>query len=423
MATESDNACNPRPVPPIPSPSPGPIICSDGEIRRVDDQRPQRSAAAGPPVPSKQIPPLPRDPVSLPPVNHVIPPPGLEAHLRRVEQELHEEKQRHQQTIFKLQQKQQEAEKHHRHWRESVNELNRFMRQSQGVNQLTDPELEGRVKQLRIAVRDFAILHFEHELKDTRMTQASHKLIKKYIVLPKNVLEAYLQSPSTRSILVKSFLWTYLLEEVFERFRWAPPVAARAVTDIYGFFDPLRAQGVDTIPDLPRRVQAWKANTSTLVLNMMGLDNGKPSDNGRDFAAVEARYLAKELALFSLSKSKDIENQLVGIIARGLDLDEELNTQLASITWTCLKKTLVCPFNPELMELDSSHTPARNDQTVQLLLAPGLIKRGKSSGDRFDETTIILKMEVTSDPHPKDIFADGLRPSSSRAYWWDKLSK
>ncbi|EIT81628.1 hypothetical protein AO1008_02434 [Aspergillus oryzae 100-8] len=260
-----------------------------------------------------------------------VPPGVLAASLAQAKHDLEEERQQHQQTKMDLRQKEQEARELRKSWLETANELNRYLRQGHGYNQMTDDDLLQHVAQLRFTITGFAAQHFSHpQLRDRKMT----------------------------ADLVRALLWVFLLRKVFDQFRWAT----------------LEAGAKDVVPDARRRCSMWRANTSNLVLDSMIFEGDKAYDDRQQFVTMNVKVLSKYLASLSLSPKDVIEARLQDLFTQSLELDQELNRQVASITW---------------------NRDTDEELTVRLVLAPGLSRRGRASGDRFDEIVQLLKMEVS----------------------------
>ena len=148
----------------------------------------------------------------------------------------------------------------------------------------------------------------------------------------------------------------------------------------------------------------WRANTSNLVFETMSLD-----DQGalarRDAVNEDVGRLSQHLRELTTSKSHVLEAYLRDIIKQSLDLDEELSRQVARVSWESVRGGLPCAFDPNFMTLGGGQKHTGNDQVI-LVLAPGLVKTGKSSGDEFDVSTTLMMMEVVCGPQGGD-FAGG----------------
>ncbi|GMF74492.1 unnamed protein product [Aspergillus oryzae] len=293
-----------------------------------------------------------------------VPPGVLAASLAQAKHDLEEERQQHQQTKMDLRQKEQEARELRKSWLETANELNRYLRQGHGYNQMTDDDLLQHVAQLRFTITGFAAQHFSHpQLRDRKMT-AEYDFFQQYLGISKTDFEAYIHSVTLRSSLVRALLWVFLLRKVFDQFRWAT-------------------------------LEAGAPNTSNLVLDSMIFEGDKAYDDRQQFVTMNVKVLSKYLASLSLSPKDVIEARLQDLFTQSLELDQELNRQVASITWN-RDVRLPCPFDPDHMAMEAAESHQTDEElTVRLVLAPGLSRRGRASGDRFDEIVQLLKMEVS----------------------------
>ncbi|GMG04906.1 unnamed protein product [Aspergillus oryzae] len=293
-----------------------------------------------------------------------VPADVLATSLAQAKHDLEEERQQHQQTKMDLRQKEQEARELRKSWLETANELNRYLRQGHGYNQMTDDDLLQHVAQLRFTITGFAAQHFSHpQLRDRKMT-AEYDFFQQYLGISKTDFEAYIHSVTLRSSLVRALLWAFLLRKVFDQFRWAT-------------------------------LEAGAPNTSNLVLDSMIFEGDKPYDDRQQFVTMNVKVLSKYLASLSLSPKDVIEARLQDLFTQSLELDQELNRQVASITWNSDVR-LPCPFDPDHMAMEAAESHQTDEElTVRLVLAPGLSRRGRASGDRFDEIVQLLKMEVS----------------------------
>ncbi|KOC12073.1 hypothetical protein AFLA70_48g004061 [Aspergillus flavus AF70] len=315
-----------------------------------------------------------------------VPADVLATSLAQAKHDLEEERQQHQQTKMDLRQKEQEARELRKSWLETANELNRYLRQGHGYNQMTDDDLLQHVAQLRFTITGFAAQHFSHpQLRDRKMT-AEYDFFQQYLSICKTDFEAYIHSVTLRSSLVRALLWAFLLRKVFDQFRWATLEAGA---------HPLNDQAKDVVPDARRRCSMWRANTSNLVLDSMIFEGDKAYDDRQQFVTMNVKVLSKYLASLSLSPKDVIEARLQDLFTQSLELDQELNRQVASITWN-RDVRLPCPFDPDHMTMEAAESHQTDEElTVRLVLAPGLSRRGRASGDRFDEIVQLLKMEVS----------------------------
>ena len=188
----------------------------------------QSSSSTPPP------PPISRRPLALPPRQESLL--IVEEKLKAAIQDLAEERRLHSQTKASLQKKEQDAGKYQKQWIQTVNELDRFLRQSQSFNQMTDDQVHQKGRQLRNEIRNFVIQHFDNN-KDPRISLGLVEELSSYLQLPQGATEAYLRSPTMRPAVVRAYLWAFLHRRIFDyKFRWAPNRPHRAMAALTDFF-------------------------------------------------------------------------------------------------------------------------------------------------------------------------------------------
>ncbi|KAL4908448.1 hypothetical protein BDW74DRAFT_175130 [Aspergillus multicolor] len=103
------------------------------------------------------------------------------------------------------------------------------------------------------------------------------------------------------------------------------------------------------------------------------------------------------------------------IISDALTVDQLFSQQVARWTWQLLSE-VPCRFDPEAMEMvnvDSGRkATASPNQDIFLVLAPALVKQGRSSGDDFDVAEVRLKAEVNGYIPPLHTGTEGDAPAS-----------
>jgi hypothetical protein len=105
-----------------------------------------------------------------------------------------------------------------------------------------------------------------------------------------------------------------------------------------------------------------------------------------------------------------LQSQLADLIKQTVRLDQDLSRQVAPIRWSFDRGSSLS-FDPSSMALPSNYQEPSEELKVRLVLAPGLIRRGRSSGDQFDKIVLLLKTEVTCENPtalPADISSDGI---------------
>jgi hypothetical protein len=89
--------------------------------------------------------------------------------------------------------------------------------------------------------------------------------------------------------------------------------------------------------------------------------------------------------LLQLSDRKELEERFRGIFHASFELSEMIDTQLASVIWTPMGRKVAAQPDSRKSQPVKGH---QGNNPVKLIVAPGLVRRGKSSGDNFDEEVV-----------------------------------
>ena len=104
--------------------------------------------------------------------------------------------------------------------------------------------------------------------------------------------------------------------------------------------------------------------------------------------------LCTQLAPLTKSKYEGFAAQLSDIIKEALALDQLFSKQVAEIYWT-MGINEPGAFREASMELQQGEKRPVGGQKVQLVVTPGLIKRGRSTGENYEMTSMLLRMTVS----------------------------
>ena len=137
----------------------------------------------------------------------------------------------------------------------------------------------------------------------------------------------------------------------------------------------------------------WKANTSALLVNALKTDPEKASCMSRNLRE-KTKDLCTLLAPLTRSKPEDVGTQISDITNEALDLDQLFSKQVAEIYWT-MGTDESDTFREASMELQQGEKRAVEGQKVRLVVAPGLIRRGRSTGENYEMKSMLLRMTVS----------------------------
>lgn len=161
---------------------------------------------------------------------------------------------------------------------------------------------------------------------------------------------------------------------------------------------PLVPFGDDTDLEAKRKLQMWRANTTTLLLDSMKSDQANDHESHRKWIGNKVLDIYELLRPFSKSKRKDLIDQLSHLVDEALDLDKVISKQVAEVSWDFGLQKGSGQSNQDLMELQQSNQQTSDGGNVLLVSAPGMIKRGKSTGEDFGVANILLEMEASWEP-------------------------
>jgi hypothetical protein len=153
----------------------------------------------------------------------------------QVENKLEDETRQHDQTNRILERKKRDASHWHRLLQDANREMESAANNQQIYHQLEDSEITAQAKRLRVDIRDFALRYAETNESGIHVSPASYSILEKYLQVPTNILNNYLDSPSSRSSIIRAFLWAYLHDKVFRQFRWVPEDVGQGMRSLCDF--------------------------------------------------------------------------------------------------------------------------------------------------------------------------------------------
>lgn len=103
------------------------------------------------------------------------------------------------------------------------------------------------------------------------------------------------------------------------------------------------------------------------------------------------------------SHQREYRKELEDIIAASLELDMEISRQVAIFQW------FFPPGSPQVCPPNTTKRVSRGEsQNIILVSDPGLVKHGKSSGDAFDLSEVLLEPEMFCRPSQAE--TSGIEP-------------
>ncbi|KAF7551173.1 hypothetical protein G7Z17_g5192 [Cylindrodendrum hubeiense] len=325
-------------------------------------------------------------------------------------------------------------------WKKGAAEIDKLRTTGQGFYKMTDEYLVDLITQLRFAIRDFAIQYFDENPQETPRSTIVTSFInhkKRFIsyrraaktynghqdpqnpdqgssdrprylnflqrVTPtEDSYQRYLTQPDKVYKIIEAFLWKVIDGTVFQGFLWMNEkdrlhfLRLRESLKPDRYSDSKLGDGPD--PEAERKFQAWSATTTGLILDAV---DSKKECEVRESLEKEQAEIVKNIkeTIGHLSKPDNLgfDEQLCTIIDKALLLDKEISRQVARVVWVSdWGHSAKDEFDPETMELEKGDE-LHKDAQVRFVIAPGVMKRGKSTGEGFKKMMALLKPMVHCD--------------------------
>lgn len=159
-----------------------------------------------------------------------------------------------------------------------------------------------------------------------------------------------------------------------------------------------------------RKFYLWKATTTAYLDETIGLDEPQCRKEREDLAKEKASIFCDYLGCLSTSKDQRLVRTITSIVLEALELDLLISRQVARVKWVYSINNGPQRFNQGLM--DAEEEPG---DYIYLFLAPALVKQGKSNGDDFDKSTILLKSQVICGPGDATVQSESHRGSAAES--------
>ncbi|GJC89219.1 hypothetical protein ColLi_12057 [Colletotrichum liriopes] len=328
---------------------------------------------------------------------------------------LQKEKTDHADTKLALKRKTLEAEELRTAWRQTCNEFNTFksLAQNKAFQTLEDKDLVKSVSQLGYNVQSFGNRFFGYDGPAPilpRQSQGQLRYLRRFINTQSDSFEALMVHTDERCMVVESIIWKLLVDDVFGQFCWAGQGAGVGLSKLHEAFGLGQKKKKEVPENLEtlRKYHIWKARTTLLLVDVLGLEGDGELSARRKLAEGKASKAAAELQPYAhpVFKKKDLELDLVDIIMQALELDLLIHKQAADISWLHMKELKTSEFDP--VSMDNVGNPGSH---VWHVLSPGVVKRGKSNGEEFETVQCLLKSKVACGPSPSEAGA----PHGSRS--------
>ncbi|KAM7215781.1 hypothetical protein V8F06_008804 [Rhypophila decipiens] len=317
------------------------------------------------------------------------------------ERSLEEERQSRQAAETYLKEKSAESQDFQKRWKQTARELNKIRSQQQGFHLVTDDYLVERINSLRYAIQTFAIQFYGG--KAPRFQKP--KMAGYFVELLKSVanLESDLMSQDRRANAVQAIIWRELADHVFDKFQWLSTAAGSPAYNLCNVLRP-KWQRVGYYtgsrdPAVEQKFQIWSASTTAIL---MDLDDNQQRSSASNSGAekLENKGLFQGTLEFftQIPTTCDPHGLADGfrqIFQEAIDLDKEISRQVARIEWDFQKGHTGMELDLARMTVARDEGGCATTDKVRLVIAPRVIKRGKSTGNDFEVEHQLLPMQVT----------------------------
>ncbi|CAH0026753.1 unnamed protein product [Clonostachys rhizophaga] len=285
---------------------------------------------------------------------------------------------------------------------EMAAELDEITRQGKVPDQLTDNEIIEMVNQLRSNIRNFTTQYFGEELKlDTRSNLASAKMDLQgsiSILIPIETVHHCVSNPVLRPVIIQDFIWRWLISNVFSAYCWSPGDTSSAIIHLEKlFFNHLQKGEINQSGDPEREFHTWRANTSKMVheATETSSDTRERMDFGNISNQLKDDLMKRIKTWLPRKKALPIE-QMVDIIKQSIVLDMHLSKQVSKLQWKLFDDNArrVNKFDGNSMEPEPGQSQLEEGKSFDLVLAPGLLRYGRPSGNEYHIPLLLMKSQV-----------------------------
>ncbi|KAJ8110316.1 hypothetical protein ONZ43_g5898 [Nemania bipapillata] len=285
-----------------------------------------------------------------------------------------------------LRQTQEESLKFQKLWKKAARDLNQYKTKNKGIEQLTDDYLIDQANGLRYNIKNFAV-HVGTETAPPPPPPMHNGPIEgdgiSTSTLSPEATSALPQtgsttaSPSANHCQAK--IWRYLEGYVFGKFVWAMPITQEILKIEEVLLSQIGGEQSPSSVEKRRKLRLWRANTANLILDAMP----PVAEEWRDRKMRMAQEIYNSLGLTPLDDMGSIEQEIITLLDQAVDLDKDISQQVSEVYWHFGDDS-----NLESLERDES-----GNSVHAMVIAPGMIRCGTSSGDRLDVQNELLPIE------------------------------
>ncbi|EXK79041.1 hypothetical protein FOQG_16309 [Fusarium oxysporum f. sp. raphani 54005] len=286
--------------------------------------------------------------------------------------------------------KDQDVIKFRKLWKKAAMEHDKLRASGQGFYQMTDEYLVELINHLRLVIRDFSIQYFDGIAlkKDFFTYRPSYIKHLERTTSDRDGFLWYMGSPTQSHEIIQAFLWRVIVSEIFNKFEWlgAETSAYLHLRDVLESSLYANSRGGPSLPnhEAERKFQTWSSTTTSMLLASVDLEKAN-NDMKRRTASHVTHIVNTVDNILRKDRERSFKDQLSAIITQASALDKEISRQVARVIWSF-----------DITQREKEDQPC-NPNKAGLVIAPAVFKRGKSTGEGFDQEIKLLDIVEGSD--------------------------
>jgi hypothetical protein len=139
-----------------------------------------------------------------------------------------------------------------------------------------------------------------------------------------------------------------------------------------------------------KRFQVWRTTTVDLLLNSTNKDPDNEANRLLQWKAEIFHEVEDVIGGCRRPNSDGYKQEFLRILDEALELDKEINKQVARVQLVFESEGSNSVFDPSMMELEKGEELSGSKREAFLVTSPAVVKRGKSNGESFSEVALLL---------------------------------
>ncbi|KAI5864717.1 hypothetical protein GGS23DRAFT_595425 [Durotheca rogersii] len=305
---------------------------------------------------------------------------------------------------IELGKKSNECESIRKRWKQTARKLGMAKGQSPAFYQITDRELTQLAEQLKYDISNFSISYSETTSREVDSRSDFYRAYLADIVPNKEILKSYLSSETECPGLIQAFMWHVIIEQVFNCALWAGE-GRKYILGLQKILRPDEAQEGQPGHQVERKFYQWRATTAALILEALNQTTETTTHPHRPSQTrMYKEYILDQICDTILPQTRDGQSQMksyrediLEILDEAVALDRDISRQAARVDWFTQSSKLAV-FGQESIQLRKGEVVSETQRNITLIIAPAMVKTGRSTGEDFDVKNLLVPMEVSCTP-------------------------